>query len=107
MISIAGVVGEELIVNVGEKIRDVFPRGRVCVTGKVVSSTLTRRGRSVACRLVIDDGSGTLALLFLGRAAIPGLDVGSCVRVWGTAIPESTGLVLWNPRYEFVLVTKD
>jgi hypothetical protein len=54
----------------------------------------------------IDDGTGTLALLFFGRGSIPGLIVGACVRVWGTALPDGTGLVIWNPRYEFVAPTR-
>jgi hypothetical protein len=89
-----------------EKIRNARPRGRVSVTGGVVSSAPTRHGGSIACRVEIDDGTGTLALLFFGRGSIPGLIVGACVRVWGTALPDGTGLVIWNPRYEFVAPTR-
>jgi hypothetical protein len=49
----------------------------------------------------LDDGTGTLALLFLGRGVIPGLVIGSRLRVWGRAVPERNGFVVWNPRYEF------
>ena len=89
-----------------EKISDASARGRIAVTGEVVSSAPTRHGGSIACRVEIDDGTGTLALLFFGRGSIPGLIVGACVRVWGTALPDGTGLVIWNPRYEFVAPTR-
>ena len=92
--------------RVAEKIRNARPRGRVSVTGGVVSSAPTRHGGSIACRVEIDDGTGTLALLFFGRGSIPGLIVGACVRVGGTALPDGTGLVIWNPRYEFVAPTR-
>jgi hypothetical protein len=97
---------EEQHGKVAEKISDALARGRIAVTGEVVSSAPTRHGGSIACRVEIDDGTGTLALLFFGRGSIPGLIVGACVRVWGTALPDGTGLVIWNPRYEFVAPTR-
>lgn len=97
---------EEQHGKVAEKISDASARGRIAVTGEVVSCAITRHGGSIAYRLEIDDGTGRLALLFLGRGAIPGLDVGARVRVWGTAMADGAGLVTWNPRYEFVSPTE-
>jgi hypothetical protein len=87
--------------QIAARVADVRARSRLAVTGEIRSVAAVRHGHSIACRMELDDGTGTLALLFLGRGAITGVSIGSCLRVWGTAIPECDGFVVWNPRYEF------
>jgi hypothetical protein len=91
--------------NVAETIADVKVRDRVAIFGEIRSSQTIRQGGSMACRVEFDDGSGSLSLLFLGRESIPGFEPGVRIQVWGTANADVSGLIVWNPRYEFVSAT--
>jgi hypothetical protein len=49
----------------------------------------------------ISDGTGVLQLRFVGRLAIPGLDVGRYLVVDGTPALVNGNLVMLNPLYSF------
>jgi hypothetical protein len=76
--------------------RRVVVTGTICDTGTARSGALGHRG-SFRCEL--DDGTGHIALLFLGRPDVPGLTPGTRCTVEGTARADRDGLVLWNPLY--------
>jgi len=80
-------------------IADALPRGRIVVTGTVVEVATVRIGHARSYRCLLDDGSGQVGLLFIGRNAIPGLAVGTRCTVEGTVRREDDGLVVWNPLY--------
>jgi RecG-like helicase len=80
-------------------IADARPRGRIVVTGNVVEVATVRVGNASSYRCLLDDGSGQVGLLFIGRHAIPGLAVGTRCTVEGTVKREGDGLVVWNPLY--------
>jgi hypothetical protein len=87
---------------VARRLADAAPRHRVVVTGTVCGTGTARSGAlgprgSFWCEL--DDGTGRIGLLFLGRSDVPGLTHGVRCTVEGTARPERGGLVLWNPLY--------
>jgi hypothetical protein len=84
---------------VARKIADAKPRALLVVTGVIKSSqeTSTHGSRSLYC--LIDDGTGELGLLFLGRCYVAGLGVGTCCTIEGTARMEQGRLVVWNPLY--------
>jgi len=84
---------------VARKVADARPRGRVVVTGTICAEEAVSRERSPAYCCTLDDGTGHLDLLFLGRSRIPGVAVGTRCRVEGTARTESGRLVVWNPLY--------
>jgi hypothetical protein len=48
------------------------------------------------------DGTGSIALRFLGRTQIPGMVVGCRMTVEGTPWMEVNGLIMLNPLYVFV-----
>lgn len=50
---------------------------------------------------VIDDGTGTIALRWLGRVSIAGIEVGTTVEVEGTVSAHSHRLCILNPLYRF------
>ncbi len=54
-------------------------------------------------RCVLDDGTGQVDLLFLGRRSISGLVVGAHCHDEGTARMERGRLTVWNPLYELEL----
>ncbi len=91
---------------VARRLADAAPRGRIVVTGTVCDTGTARSGAlgtggSFRCEL--DDGTGRVALLFLGRRSVPGLAPGTRCTVEGTARTDRGGLVVWNPLYRIEL----
>ena len=83
------------------RIACVGARTRIVVTGAVTSTKTTSHGGSPAYRCEIDDGTGVIAVLFLGRPAVSGLVEGARCTIEGTVQDEKDGFVVWNPRYRF------
>jgi hypothetical protein len=84
---------------VARSIADAIPRARIVVRGEIVEVGVDRLGMAPTFRCRLDDGSGQLDLLFIGRASIPGLVAGTRCTVEGTARAGGTLLVVWNPLY--------
>jgi hypothetical protein len=84
---------------VAMRIADAHERERIVVAGRIVSTRGLRHGSGPAFRCQLDDGSGTIGLLFLGRTEIPGLALGSRCTIAGTVQRDALGLVTWNPWY--------
>jgi len=85
------------------ELRSAFPRSRVVVGGTIVSirGSVEGTGRSMSLgyRCVLDDGTGRIDLLFLGRDRVPGLSLGARCHVEGTARMDRGRLTMWNPLY--------
>jgi hypothetical protein len=84
---------------VARTISAAVPRGRVVVRGVIRSTGLTDRHGMPSYECAIDDGTGGLVLLFLGRSGVAGLTTGADCTVEGTARMEGGRMVLWNPLY--------
>jgi two-component system sensor histidine kinase KdpD len=82
------------------RISDVHGQDRVRVTGAIISTRVIAVGSSSAYCCVLADGTGELDLLFLGRAAIPGLAVGTRCSIQGVVTTRGGRLAVWNPRYQ-------
>jgi hypothetical protein len=82
------------------RIAAVSPRRRVTVTGMVRSAAEESIGTSPGFRCVIADGSGEMALVFLGHHRVAGLTPGRRCTAEGMACAYGERLVIWNPRYE-------
>jgi hypothetical protein len=70
------------------------------VTGTVLAAETVRFGGSPAYRVVLDDGTGEVDLLFLGRRTVGGLVVGAHCSAEGTAQVARGRFVVWNPLYK-------
>jgi hypothetical protein len=77
----------------------VRPQQRVTVSGTILESGPMSITGSIACRCTLADGTGEIDLLFVGRAAIPGLAAGRGCRAEGMAALRDGRTVIWNPRY--------
>jgi hypothetical protein len=77
----------------------VQPQERVAVTGDIVATAALSISGCPACRYTLSDGTGEVDLLFLGRIAVAGLDVGRRCTAEGTATARDGRIVIWNPRY--------
>ncbi len=84
---------------IARRVADATERGRVLVTGTVRRTGTTNLGGSVSYLCTVEDGTGEIGLLFVGRRSVPGLVRGARCTVEGTARRGRGRLVLWNPRY--------
>ncbi len=82
------------------RIADARSQDRVAVTGTIRATQTITVGTSPAYRCVLDDGTGELDLLFLGRGTVAGLAAGTRCSVQGTATARQGRLAVWNPRYQ-------
>lgn len=80
-------------------VRDAEPRGRVVVTGTILDLDVVDRGGVASLLGRLDDGTGQIDLLFLGRVDVAGLGKGIRCTVEGTARMGGGRLVIWNPLY--------
>jgi hypothetical protein len=85
------------------------PRQRLQTTGTICSVHAIRTREPwpgaesrlrVECDL--DDGTGTVVLIFLGRAEVPGVRAGRRIRAWGTVLEAGGRLQILNPGYELL-----
>ena len=80
-------------------IGDVRWRDRVRVKGTVRSVRVAPQHDVPTLEWVIDDGTGTLMAVFLGRRELAGVKVGSRIEIIGTAGVHQNRLAILNPSY--------
>jgi hypothetical protein len=83
-------------------IADIRPQDYVRITGVIRSKAAMSISGCPACRYTLDDGTGAVDLLFLGRVMIAGLETGLTCIAAGRAAARDGGVVIWNPSYEVV-----
>ena len=87
------------------RLPEVTPIGRVRqqakvdVRGVIRSVDAVSLGGTTTFRCALADDTGEIDLLFLGRAAVAGLEPGRRCRAVGTVAIRDGRPVLWNPRY--------
>jgi len=74
-------------------------QAKVDVRGIIRAVDAVSLGGVPACRCALADDSGEIDLMFLGRAAVAGLEPGRRCRAVGTVAARDHRAVLWNPRY--------
>jgi hypothetical protein len=84
---------------VAYKIAEAQPRARVVVTGTIMAAGAVMMRGVASGRFVLDDATGQLDLIFLGRPSVAGLSPGTCCTIEGTARHDQGRLVVWNPIY--------
>jgi hypothetical protein len=80
----------------------VVPRVRVTVAGRIIAVRAYRRPW-MRLDVELSDGSGTIILRFMGRAAIPGMSPGRRVGAEGMPSAQGGALFMLNPHYAFVV----
>ncbi|WP_368502435.1 nucleotide-binding protein [Actinomyces sp.] len=83
-------------------IKDLTPRSHSRVSG--VLSAVTYRPAAVKPVLVgrLDDGTGSVDLVWIGRRAIAGITPGIRLRAEGTVVAERVRPCIYNPLYEIL-----
>jgi amino acid transporter len=83
-------------------IGDVRWRDQVRVKGQVRSMRVAPQRDVPTLECLIDDGSGTLLAVFLGRRALAGVTVGTRIELTGTAGVHQHRLAILNPSYRLL-----
>jgi amino acid transporter len=83
-------------------IAEVRFRQRVTVEGRVRSLRVQPLAAAPSIEVVLMDGTGALSAVFFGRREIPGVSVGTRMRVEGRAGEHRGRLALLNPTYELL-----
>lgn len=92
----------DAVTSNGVPIAECLEEDRVRVTGTVESvRALSRRGWP-RLEVSLADGSASVALVWLGRRAIPGLEPGHRLSATGTLLRRSGRRVIYNPAYELI-----
>lgn len=74
----------------------------VRLAGTISTVTLSPRNGAPWLQVVMDDGSGTVNLVWMGRHAIPGVVAGAQVIVEGRISCVDGERRIYNPKYELV-----
>jgi len=81
-------------------IGEVTWRQRVQIEGRIRTLRVQPLAGTATLECVIEDDTGAMSLVFLGRSAIPGIDVGTRMRAGGTAGDHHGRLAILNPDYQ-------
>lgn len=96
----------ELRRDLGEKgpvsIAEAPDREPVTLHGQLRTVTLRPRGGVPALEAELDDGSGVLTVIWLGRRRIVGISPGRSMRVTGRIGVLDGVRTMYNPRYELL-----
>lgn len=77
-------------------------REMVCLRGTLRTVTLRPRGGVPALEADLDDGSGVVTVLWLGRRRIAGISPGRTIQVSGRIGVHEGHRIMFNPRYELI-----
>jgi RecG-like helicase len=83
-----------------QQIQRARVREHVHLRGTIQAVTLSPEEDHRRLDVELDDGTGSITLVWMGRRLIPGIDVGRTVDVWGTLTISDGRRVIFNPSYE-------
>lgn len=81
------------------RIADLQPRERAMILGTIHSLTLRPRAGVPALEAEIEDGTGRLTCIWLGRRAIRGISAGRDIQVSGRVVLDGQQWRVYNPDY--------
>lgn len=85
--------------TVAQRAADARPRQRAVITGTIRWAGVVKMGPGAAYTCVLDDSSGEIDVVFVGRNSVAGLVPGACCTIEGTVNADGGRLVVWNPLY--------
>lgn len=83
------------------RIRDAMPRSRVKLAGVVRRITVRPLEGSESLEALLYDGSGEVAVVWMGRRSIHGLNLGTRLVVEGLMAEQRSERRVVNPSFEF------
>lgn len=85
-----------------QTIASVSWRTRVHIAGRVRTVRVQPMPNSASFELVLEDSTGSISVVFLGRKAIAGIEVGTHISVEGTVGMHHGRLAILNPMYSLL-----
>jgi hypothetical protein len=82
------------------KVADARPRVRARFEGEIRRIRIQPLAAVPTLEVLVDDGSGRISALFMGRRGITGIECGRRLVIEGTPVASERGLTLYNPIYE-------
>ncbi|WP_062133485.1 OB-fold nucleic acid binding domain-containing protein [Demequina aestuarii] len=81
-------------------ISDLQPRAMAAISGRIVSIQVEPRDAAPKLTARVDDGTGRVEAVFMGRRAIAGVEPGARIRLEGRICASDALPRLYNPRFE-------
>ena len=85
-----------------DKLTDCLVRSEVTLVGQVTVLVLTPGATGRGLEADLDDGTGVVRLVWLGRPAVPGIVAGRRLRVTGRLTLSGGRRTIFNPRYQLL-----
>lgn len=76
------------------------PRVRARFEGDVRKIRIQPLAAVPTLEVMLDDGTGRVTALFMGRRGIAGIECGRRIAIEGTPVVGERGLTLYNPAYD-------
>ncbi len=85
-------------------IGDAKAREEITVAGEISSLRIVPRAGTPSLEATVNDGSGSIVVVWTGRRHIPGVAPGKRLVLSGRGTPQGAGgrLTVFNPRYELL-----
>ena len=85
-------------------IGEAQPRQEITVAGEITSLRIVPRAGTPSLEATVNDGSGSIVVVWTGRRSIPGVAPGKRLVLSGRGAPHGPGgrLTVFNPRYELL-----
>lgn len=80
----------------------IEPRQRVVIAGRIRDVRPATIRQSKRFEAEVDDGTGTVTLVFLGRRSVDGVTPGARVKAAGRLCLLDGAKAIFNPRYELL-----
>ena len=100
------LAADELLESKAKEARQIGSlnyRERAQVAGRISAVASSRSDSFVETRCTLSDSTGSITLVFQGRASVPGLDRGARLMVSGMVGARGSDAVMLNPDYEIVV----
>lgn len=93
---------EDTVVSGATLIDELATGDVVTLKGKVRSLVLRPEIKVPAFEVDLYDGSGSLAVVFMGRRTIAGIEPGTTLAVTGRVVRQENGFAMFNPTYSLL-----
>jgi len=84
------------------RIADAQPRASARIAGRVVAVRVEALDAAPQFGVQLDDGTGRIDAIFMGRRFVPGIEPGAHVAIEGTVCSSQALPRMFNPRYELL-----
>lgn len=83
-----------------QQIQHAKVREHVHLRGTIQAITVSPELDKGSLDVELDDGTGSITLVWMGRRLIPGIEVGRKIDAWGTLTISGGRRVIFNPAYQ-------